>query len=120
MRTTVIGVLLGARFLLELGLIAAAGWLGWQAGSGGLPGAVLAVLAAAATATLWGLLLSPKARLAAPLALRLLVEAILFAAAGVGLWLSGQAAWAVGLAVGEAVVLASLLALGVRPGPTSE
>jgi len=117
MRQVLTPALLGARFLLELGLLATAGWLGWNLGSGGVAGALLAAAVAVAVATLWGVLLSPKARVTVPFPMRLLVEVVLFCAAGLGLWLTGLQTWALVLVAGEVVVLLSLLALGERPGP---
>lgn len=117
MRQAAVPALLGARFLLELGLLAAAGWLGWNLGGGGIPGALLGVAVTVASASVWGVLLSPKARFRVALPMRLLLEVALFGAAGLGLWWTGLHTWAVVLVGGEAVVLLSLLALGEPPGP---
>ncbi|KJL31434.1 DUF2568 domain-containing protein [Microbacterium azadirachtae] len=81
-------VALGLRFLIELALLAGAaiaavrllpGWPGW----------VVAVVAVALIALVWGLLLSPKARLDIRAAGRLCLEALLFGAVGAALWPSG-------------------------------
>ncbi|MGD9955859.1 MAG: DUF2568 domain-containing protein, partial [Candidatus Nanopelagicales bacterium] len=88
MPSSLLWLLLTFRFLLELALLAAyvvavgrlaGGVLGWVAG------AVVALLVAA----VWGLLLSPRRRVQAPLAVRIVVELLLFVAAGVLLAASG-------------------------------
>lgn len=120
MRRVLTAALLALRFLLELGLLAAAAWIGWSLGDGGVPGALIGAALAVATAALWGAVLSPKARAGLPLGQRLAVESGLFTAAALGLWATGQDTWAIVLISGEGVVLASLLALGHRPGPAAQ
>lgn len=73
---------LGLRFILELCLLAAFAYWGYQYGSSG-PLQVLAGTAAAMViAVLWGLFLSPKAKIKLPLAIRVLMELSLFCMAG--------------------------------------
>jgi hypothetical protein len=115
------GVLLGARFLLELALLGAAAWVGWHLlDSGWAVSLLAAVLAAALVATLWGLALSPKARLRIPLGGRLAIEIALFAVVAGGLWLTEAQAWAVALLIGEIAVLGLLLLVGHPPGPPAD
>ncbi len=117
MRATLVAVFLGLRFLLELALFAAWGWIGWHASDSTVIQVVLMVGLPVVVATGWGLALSPKARLGLPLAVRLVVEIALFAAAAMGLWAAGASGWGLALILGEAIVLGSLLALGRPPGP---
>lgn len=72
------------RFLLELTLLAGVGLLAWSLAPGWLswPAAILAI---AAVATVWGLFLSPKARVTLPQLAAVVVEAVLFVGTGAGL-----------------------------------
>jgi len=76
---------LTVRFLLELALLAGAGAASWSLAPGAwrLPAAVAAVLV---VGTLWGRLLSPRAPVAMPPALRLAVESVLVITVAVLLW----------------------------------
>lgn len=112
-------VLLAPRFVLELALLSALAVAGWR-----LPDPVWAQVALAAglpvaAATLWGFVVSPKARAGAPLLVRLAVELALFATASALLWVTGSETAAITLAVAEALVLGGLLATGNPPGPPS-
>ncbi|GAA2528057.1 YrdB family protein [Rarobacter incanus] len=97
------------RFLLELALLAGVAAVTWQHVSGGwrLPAAMLAVVA---VATVWGLFLSPKAPIALPPVVALLIEAILFLGVGTALFLTGSGTLAV---IGFAAWLADRIALAV-------
>ena len=106
-----IGVLLAARFALEVLLLTAyavigtglvEGWAGWA----------LALVLVLLVAGVWGTWLAPKRRLDAPLGVRIALELVLFAVAGLGLAAVGHLVWGVVLVVGEVVVLALLR----RPG----
>ena len=94
---------LTVRFLLELAMLAALAWAGWQVN------VVLAVAAPVAAAGVWGLSVAPKARYPLPPLQRLAVEAVLFGSAIVGLAFAGHPwlalAFAVVLVADEAVVL---------------
>jgi hypothetical protein len=106
-----IGVLLAVRFLLELALLAAYAVSAARL-VGGATGWVAGVVVAIVVATVWGLLLSPRRRYDASLAVRVSVELLLFAAAGAALWLADLPGWGVALVGAEAVTLALLR----RPG----
>ncbi len=112
-------VLLAARFLLELALLAGLAIVGWALPGAGWARVLFALALPVAAAVVWGLLVSPKATFAAPLLLRIAVEVLLFGLAALGLWLAGLTAFAVVLLALEAVVLISLIATGHPPGPTS-
>jgi hypothetical protein len=102
-----LAVLLAARFLLELALLAAyavaivrlvPGALGW----------LLAIVAAAVVGAVWGALLSPRRPVALPLAARVAIELVLFGGAALLLAAAGLGGWAVALVVGELAVLGLL------------
>ncbi len=80
------------RFALELALLASLGYWGWHLGGSGPLRIFLALLLPAAGAMLWGLFVSPRARVAAPGLLRLTVEVTLFGLAAYGVWTSGSRA----------------------------
>ena len=110
-------VLLAARFVLEVALLAGLAIGGWALPEAEWAKVLLAVALPVAAAALWGLLLSPKARLITPLPLRLVIEVLLFGSAALALWVADRTAFAVVLLTLEAVVLISLLASGHPPGP---
>ncbi|GAA4486802.1 YrdB family protein [Microbacterium panaciterrae] len=76
------------RFLLELALLAGAATAAWRL----VPGEV-SWLAASATiiafAVVWGLFLSPKAKIGIPPAGRMCLEIVLFGGVGAALWVTG-------------------------------
>jgi len=100
------------RFLLELCLLGALAWWGFDAG-----GWVLGLGAPLAAAVVWGLFIAPKARYPVPLAVWIGLQVVLFGAAALGL----AAVASTGLAVVFAVVVvlhgAAMAALGLRGAP---
>ena len=104
--------LLIVRFLVELAMFAALGIGGWMLGveSGPWPlSPVLAFALPVGAMILWGTLLSPSRVLDPPLALRLLLEAVLFGGAGWLLHLGGEttlALWLVGVWFVDRLLLA--------------
>ncbi len=107
--------LLAVRFLLELALFVTPVVVALRE-LGGARGVVVGGVVAAVVVLLWGVLLSPRRRYDAPLALRVVVELLLFVAAAWGLAATGLLPVGVGLLVLEVVVLAWLWALGLPPG----
>ena len=103
-------VLLALRFALELALLAAYA-VACARLVDGWPGIALGAAAAVAVAVVWGLLLSPRRRIAAPVAVRVVVELLLFAAAGLLLAASGLPA------LGAALVLSEVVVLSLLQGP---
>ncbi|GAB10472.1 hypothetical protein GOARA_056_02200 [Gordonia araii NBRC 100433] len=79
-----IAAALVVRFVLELALLAAVGVIAWHVVGGGSRW-VAVIAAVVGVATLWGLVLSPKARFPLPDKVGLVLEALLFAGAGLGL-----------------------------------
>jgi len=103
-----IAVNLGIRFLLELAMLVALGWVGGEIGSSLVVRVLLAIAFPLIAAVLWGMFIAPKAprRLTDPA--KLLVEIVLFAAAAVGLVVVGHPVLAAVLAVVFAVNTAVL------------
>ncbi|MEZ5184355.1 MAG: YrdB family protein [Candidatus Nanopelagicales bacterium] len=109
-------LLLAVRFALELTLLGTLGWLGFRLVDNTLAATLIAVAVVLATASVWGLLLSPRRRVNAPLGARVVVELLLFAVAAAGLALTGLPVAGISLFVIEVAVLGGLAALGYPPG----
>jgi hypothetical protein len=94
-----IAVNLGVRFLLELAMLVALGWVGGEIGSSWVIRVGLAIALPLVAAVVWGMFIAPKAprRLTDPA--KLLVELVLFSAASTGLAAVGYPLLAVVLAV---------------------
>jgi uncharacterized protein DUF2568 len=97
---------LGVRFLLELCLLAALAYAGLQVNVG------LAVAAPVAAAVVWGLFVSPKARVPLPTVAWIAVQVVLFGAAVLGLVLAGNVVLGVLFGIAVAVNLALVLFWG--------
>lgn len=102
------------RFVLELCMLAALGYGGYEAGSNPV-NYVLMVALPLAAATVWGAFIAPKARHPAVDPWRLALEIALFGAAGAALATAGQMRLAVILWLAAAIHLAATFALGQRP-----
>lgn len=88
-RTVLRGAVLTVRFVLELAMLAGVAVVATRL----IPGPwgwVAAAVAVVAVATLWGLLLSPKAKVALPAGIRLAIEAALFVGTGIALAVVGM------------------------------
>ncbi|HEX3271605.1 MAG TPA: YrdB family protein [Ktedonobacterales bacterium] len=86
---------LALAFLLELCALAAFAWWGYQAGQGTLAQIALAVGAPLVVAVFWGLFVAPRARFSASPTVKFVLALVVFAAATVALFATGQAtlAW---------------------------
>jgi len=104
------------RFALELCMLAALGYGGFEAASG-LLGWVLLVALPLAAAVVWGMFIAPKARRPMVDPLRIVLEVALFGAAGAALVVAGQTALGILLWLAAAFHLALTFALGQRPRP---
>lgn len=71
------------RFLLELCLLAALGYWGFHTGAGAAQRAILGVGVPVVMAIVWGLVMSPKAKVRLPRPLHLVAEVAIF---GLGAW----------------------------------
>ncbi|MEU5919491.1 YrdB family protein [Streptomyces sp. NPDC047141] len=94
----------GLAFLLELAALAALARWGWEVTENTALRLLLAVAAPALAAVVWGLFAAPKARFRVPLAVVLLVKALVFGTAALALADLGHPAWALAFA---AVTLAN-------------
>ncbi|MEZ4501070.1 MAG: DUF2568 domain-containing protein [Dehalococcoidia bacterium] len=93
---------LAVRFFLELALLVALA-VGAASLVDGIAGIGLAIVAVVAAASTWGLFVSPKAKYLAPEPLRWAIEASLFAAGGLALWLADRPALGIALFVAALV-----------------
>ena len=105
------------RFLLELCLLGALAWWGFETGDSAVAQWLLGLGAPVAAAVVWGLFIAPKARHPVPLAVWIGLQVVLFGAAALGL----AAVASTGLAVAFAIVVvlhgAAMAALGLRGAP---
>jgi hypothetical protein len=102
------------RFVLELCMLAALGYGGFEAASG-LFAFVLMIALPLAAAVVWGLFIAPKARRPTVDPLRIALEVSLFGAAGAALLVADATLAGVTLWLAAAVHLALTFALGQRP-----
>ncbi len=103
---------LGLRFLLELASLAALAAWGFHTGDSLVADLVLGVCAPLAAAVLWGAFIAPKARFPVPLAVRAVLELVVFGAAAVALWAAGWDTIALLFAVAVLVSESLLYGLG--------
>lgn len=108
--------LLTLRFLLELALLTALAIGGWSLTSTTWEQVLLAVTLPLTAAFVWGLLLSPKAKVAFPLPIRVAIELVLFVVASALLWAAGLTVFAAVLLVSELIVVLALIGTGTPPG----
>ena len=94
---------LGLRFVLELGAIAALAWGGFSVASARWQQFTLAIVLPAAGAALWGLFVSPKAKVAANWLVRMAVEVAVFGAGAALLYLSAKHGLAIAFLVTAAI-----------------
>ena len=100
-------LVLGVRLLLELVLLVVLGWTGLRL-AGGPAGVAIAMMLPLGAALVWGMVVSPKARLGLPSSVRVVVELALFAVAGTALaWLT-RPTFGVALVVADVAVIAAL------------
>ena len=84
-----VAVLLALRFVLELGLQGSMAVIGFAILDNPAVGILASAALVTAVAALWGALLSPRRPLGLPLPVRMVIEIVLFVAAGIGLAASG-------------------------------
>lgn len=94
------GANLALRFLLELCALAALCYWGFKTGTGVVAKVGLGIGAPLLAAVVWGTFVAPGAPVAAPGALRLVLELAVFGSAVAALWSAGRTnlAWTLGLA----------------------
>jgi hypothetical protein len=86
---------LALRFLLELCALAALGYAGFHTGQNMIVKLALAIGAPLIAAAVWGAFIAPRATVVVPTWLWLVLQAIIFGAAGVGLAMTDHRALAV-------------------------
>ncbi len=101
------GANLALRFLLELCALGALGYWGFKTGGGAVAKITLGIGAPLVAAVVWGTFLSPRAPVALPGALVLLLQALVFASAAAGLVATGHRTLA--LVFGVIVVVNAVL-----------
>lgn len=108
------GANLTVRFALELCMLAALGFAGFQLGDGLVAQIALAIALPLAAAVLWGAAIAPKARRRAPDPGRAVLELLVFAAATIGLTVTGHPLLASILAAAVLVNIGLMFACGQR------
>ncbi len=101
------GANLALRFLLELCALGALGYWGFKTGSGTVAKITLGIGAPLVAAVVWGTFLSPRAAVVLPGVLVLVLQALVFASAAVGLAATGHRTLA--LVFGVIVVVNAVL-----------
>ncbi len=96
---------LAVRFLLELCLLAALGWSGFQLAEPASLKVILAVMAPLLAAVVWGAFVAPRARIVVPDWAWLGIQLLLFGLAIAGLAATGQSRLAGVFAVAVAINL---------------
>jgi hypothetical protein len=107
---------LTVRFLLELAALGALFITGLEL-VGGFTGVLVGAASVVVAAVVWGLFVAPRARIAAPTAVRLAIEVVVFVAASGGLLLVGRPAPAIALAT---IYLLDRIALRASGAPVFE
>jgi hypothetical protein len=101
------GANLTLSFLLELGMLAAFGYWGYQAGSSFWVSVLLGVLLPVVAAVIWAVFMAPKARYPLTRPWHVLLALVLFGLATAGLFAAGQTALAI--TFGALVILNQVL-----------
>lgn len=104
-----LAIALTVRFGLEIALLLGVAAVAWHTAPGGWQWPAM-IGAPIAVAILWGLLLSPKAPLALPEAVKLVIEAVLFIGVGACLFLIG---YPIQAGIGVIVWIADRIAIAV-------
>lgn len=107
-----LALVLAVRFTLEVALLAVLAWWGWEIGGGGWLGATVGAVLAVGAAVVWGLAVSPRARLTLSAPGRIGIELALFVVAGFALVWLGYSQWAAAIVLADLVVVGALALLG--------
>jgi hypothetical protein len=105
------------RFLLELCMLAALAYWGFETGDGAAAEALLGVGMPVAAAVVWGMFIAPKARYPVPLAVWIGLQVVLFGAAALGLAAVASTGLAVLFVITVVVHGAAMAALGLKGAP---
>jgi hypothetical protein len=93
------GANLALRFLLELCALVALGYWGFKTGSGEITKLALGIGVPLVAAVVWGVFVAPRAPVALPGFMVLLLQVFVFGSAAAGLAATGHRALALGFAV---------------------
>lgn len=102
------------RFLLELCMLTALGYVGFQLGDGIVVRIGLAIALPLAAAVLWGAFFAPKARRRAPDPGRAVLEILLFTASAAGVAIAGHEVLGLILAVAVLINIGLMFVWGQR------
>lgn len=103
---------LGIRFLLELCVLGALAYWGWQTGERYYESLALSFTAPLIAAATWGIFISPKARVPVSTPVWLGLQVVVFGAAVAALFATGLAAPGIALGVAAIINTALVLAWG--------
>lgn len=103
---------LAVRFVLELAMLAAFAYWGFNSSDTTMLNIVLGIAAPLAAAIVWGTFLAPRRKTDLPIPARVVIEFIVFGLAAVALWAADQPTWAIVVAVVAVAQRAVLSALG--------
>ena len=99
MLEVITGANLALRFLLELCALVALGYWGFKTGTGAITKVVLGIGAPLVAAVVWGVFVAPRAPVALPGFVVLLLQVLVFGSAAAGLIATGHRALALAFAV---------------------
>lgn len=102
-------LMLGVRFLCELGMLAALAVWGFQATDNPVLKVILGIGAPVVAAVVWGTFLAPRRRVSLPFGTRAAIEMVVFGVATLALWGADQPIVAIIFAV---VAVAQRIVLG--------
>ena len=105
------------RLLLELCLLGALAWWGFETGDSAVAQWALGLGAPLAAAVVWGMFIAPKARYPVPLSVWIGLQVVLFGAAALGLAAVASTALAVVFVIAVVLHGAAMAALGLRGAP---
>ena len=105
------------RFLLELCMLGALAYWGFETGDGAAAQVLLGVGVPVAAAVVWGMFIAPKARHPVPIAVWIGLQVVLFGAAALGLAAVASTGLAVLFVIAVVLHGAAMAALGLRGAP---
>ena len=105
------------RFLLELCMLAALGYWGFETDDSAVAQWALGLGVPVAAAVVWGMFIAPKARYPVPIAVWIGLQVVLFGAAAAGLAAVASTGLAVLFVIAVVLHGAAMAALGLRGAP---
>jgi len=105
------------RFVLELCMLAALGYWGFETGDSAAAQWALGLGVPVAAAVVWGMFIAPKARYPVPIAVWIGLQVVVFGAAALGLAAVASTGLAVLFVIAVVLHGAAMAALGLRGAP---